>query len=174
MANKQRDNDDLGHKITLGSKEDETVRTLTIHTMASNVFSSNTRAHQHASHTEMMCEEFDESEVTFAEVEASNTQENHTQWQHNKFSIINKIKRKKRSLPISIPKNISSSRNVESDLFEDDYEDEIIVPPHILLMRRVLRDVTYSICRGYGKALKGRELNQMRNLIFRFTGFLET
>lgn len=119
-----------------------------------------------------MGEEFDESEVTFAEVEAQSIQENHTEWQSN-YNLKSRWKKKKRSTPISIPENICCVRYVESDLFEDDYEYERIVPPHVILGRRVAREVAYSICTEYRKTSKGRELIQVRDLIFRFLGFLE-
>ncbi|KAK1424890.1 hypothetical protein QVD17_20231 [Tagetes erecta] len=121
-------------------------------------------------------EEFDESEVTFVEVEAQNTQENdHTEWQHYKLMTKSKKKPKKQhSIPISIPKSIARVGYVESDLFEDDYEYERIVPPHVILGRRVARKVlAYSICTGCGKTSKGRELIQVRDLIFRLMGYLE-
>ncbi|KAM0048690.1 putative senescence regulator S40 [Helianthus debilis subsp. tardiflorus] len=122
----------------------------------------------------MMAEEFDESEVTFVEFEAQNTQENHTEWQHYKLKTKSKKKTKKHSTPISIPKGISCVGYVESDLFEDDYEYERIVPPHVILARRVARKVAYSICAGCGKTSKGRELIQVRDLIFRLLGYLES
>lgn len=121
-----------------------------------------------------MGEEFDESEVTFADVKACSKQENHIGWQQNKFFTKSKKKKMRHSVPLSIPENISSSRYVESDLFEDDYEDEVIVPPYILLRRRVLRSIAYSFWKGHGKTSKGREQNQIKNLIYRFTGYLET
>ncbi|KAI3719127.1 hypothetical protein L6452_20021 [Arctium lappa] len=120
-----------------------------------------------------MNEEFDESEVTFAEVEAQGMQENHTEWQDNKLRTKSKKKKKEHSVPISIPKNILYVQYIESDLFEDDCENEIIVPPHIILGQRFARQVAYSICTGCGNSSKKRELILVREMIFRFTGFLE-
>ncbi|KAL8268309.1 hypothetical protein R6Q59_002107 [Mikania micrantha] len=116
----------------------------------------------------MTDEEFDEFEVAFEEVQAQNTLESHTdQRQHCNLKTKNKKKTRKRSSPISIPKSISRVEYVESDLFEDDYEYERIVPPHVILGRRVARKVACSIYSGCGKASKGRELIQVRDLIFR-------
>ncbi|KAI3743739.1 hypothetical protein L1987_56804 [Smallanthus sonchifolius] len=116
----------------------------------------------------MMGEEFDESEVTFMEVEEQNTQENRIKWQHHKLKTKNKKKPERHSIPISIPKSIERIGYVESDLFEDDYEYERIVPPHVILGRRVARKVACSICTGCGRTSKGRELIQVRDLIIRF------
>ncbi|KVH97085.1 Senescence regulator [Cynara cardunculus var. scolymus] len=120
-----------------------------------------------------MDEEFDESEVTFAEVEAHGMQENHTEWKDDKLKTKSKKKKKEHSVPINIPKKIPCVKYVESDLFEDDYGNEIIVPPHVILGRRVARQVAYSICSGCGKTSKKRELILVRDLFFRFTGFIE-
>nr|XP_043625729.1 uncharacterized protein LOC122597164 [Erigeron canadensis] len=116
-----------------------------------------------------MGEEFDESEVTFADVEAQSIKESHNELQHHKLET--KRKKKKHSAPITIPKNISHVRYVESDLFEDDYEFEKIVPPHVILARRVAREVGFSFCTEYRKALTGKDLIQVRDLIFRLLKF---
>ena len=119
-----------------------------------------------------MGEEFDESELTFAEVEGQGMQENHTEWPNNKLKMKSK-KKKKHSTPIRIPKDTSCVQYVESGLSEDNYDNEMIVPPHIILGCRVARQVAYSIWTGCGKTSKKRELILVRDLIFRFTGFLE-
>ncbi|KAJ9563290.1 hypothetical protein OSB04_008450 [Centaurea solstitialis] len=121
-----------------------------------------------------MDEEFDESELTFAEVEAhAGMQENHIEWQDHKLKTKSKKKKSEHSVPISIPKDISCVQYVEFDLSEDNHENEMIVPPHIILGRRVARQVAYSIWTGCGKTSKKRELILVRDLIFKITGFLE-
>ncbi|MCD7451663.1 hypothetical protein HAX54_012984 [Datura stramonium] len=81
------------------------------------------------------------------------------------------------SVPVTIPENMIS-RNASSwfkhvENFEDD-EGEMI-PPHVITGRRIAGKMTsFSVCSGYGRTLKGRDLSQVRNSILRMTGFLET
>ncbi|KAK2982518.1 hypothetical protein RJ640_012763 [Escallonia rubra] len=130
-----------------------------------------------------MAEEFQESEVIFAETD----QENHREmcnFQGNPNSRElrggnnNKLKRKKKknSVPVSIPENGSESSWFQygdhSDFFVEE-EDER-VPPHVILGRRISGKMAFSVCTGNGRTLKGRDLSEVRNSILRMTGFLET
>ncbi|CAN0853668.1 hypothetical protein LINGRAHAP2_LOCUS5701 [Linum grandiflorum] len=87
------------------------------------------------------------------------------------------------SVPVNIPRR---NNNVfrfgdrfgdpeEEEYYEDDYEEsDEVVPPHVILGRRVAGKMAFSVCTGNGRTLKGRDLSQVRNSILRMTGFLET
>ncbi|KAL5716520.1 hypothetical protein ACHQM5_018198 [Ranunculus cassubicifolius] len=120
-------------------------------------------------------EEFLESEIMWPR--------NHHYYYHDNQQQmgINEIPKKKHSISSSLPINISPtnrswasySDSDESDEFED--EDQEMVPPHILVARRIARKTTtFSVCTGNGRTLKGRDLSKVRNSILRMTGFLET
>lgn len=57
---------------------------------------------------------------------------------------------------------------------EDDGNYEIL-PPHELVARGsgVSPKTTFSVLDGVGRTLKGRDLRQVRNAIWRKTGFLD-
>lgn len=65
------------------------------------------------------------------------------------------------------------------DLFDvvdcDDDGDNEILPPHELVARGsgVSPKTTFSVLEGVGRTLKGRDLRQVRNAIWRKTGFLD-
>ncbi|KZV51066.1 hypothetical protein F511_01858 [Dorcoceras hygrometricum] len=71
------------------------------------------------------------------------------------------------SLPVNIPGNAWFGYAVDGD-------DGEIVPPHIIIGRRVAgKMMAFSVCTGNGRTLKGRDLSEVRNSILRKTGFLE-
>ncbi|KAI3830944.1 hypothetical protein MKX03_010242 [Papaver bracteatum] len=98
----------------------------------------------------------------------------------------NKLKKNKKmtissSVPISIPASMSVSSRRSSYAPDSDYEDsdtdeqEKIVPPHVMVARRINSENTaFSVCSGTGRTLKGRDLSKVRNSILRMTGFLES
>ncbi|KAG6707151.1 hypothetical protein I3842_06G017900 [Carya illinoinensis] len=61
------------------------------------------------------------------------------------------------------------------DLDDDDREEADMLPPHEIVARGsgVLPKTTFSIPKGVGRTLKGRDLRQVRNAIWRKTGFLD-
>lgn len=63
---------------------------------------------------------------------------------------------------------------MDTDEFEEEYEDGKIIPPHVIVGRRIAGKMAFSVCTGNGRTLKGRDLSQVRNSILRMTGFLET
>ncbi|KAG6756185.1 hypothetical protein POTOM_039610 [Populus tomentosa] len=97
-----------------------------------------------------MAEEFQESEVIFSDHEHGC----------------------KNSVPVSIPNR--EFQLSDNDDFEEDYGGEDLVPPHIIVERRVPGKMAFSVCTGNGRTLKGRDLSEVRNSILRMTGFLET
>lgn len=89
----------------------------------------------------------------------------------------NKVKKKiiSTSIPVNIPESFSRFR--ETDVIEDhgDIDDDReLVPPHVIVERRIAGKMAFSVCTGNGRTLKGRDLSQVRNSILRMTGFLET
>ncbi|CDP04405.1 unnamed protein product [Coffea canephora] len=59
---------------------------------------------------------------------------------------------------------------------DDDDDSEEMIPPHEIVARRMARSpvVSYSMCEGVGRTLKGRDLCTLRNAILAKTGFLES
>ena len=86
-----------------------------------------------------MDEELEESEVIFVEVEVWNEHDyfyDVEKPQHNKLK--RKRKKKKRSsLPISIPEKKSNLFDYEESTVECDLFEEDIIPPHVILSRRL-------------------------------------
>nr|XP_016462102.1 PREDICTED: uncharacterized protein LOC107785338 [Nicotiana tabacum] len=134
-----------------------------------------------------MAEEFQEYEIIFQEnagrEEVRELADDDEEYdfqirRNNKVSRIKKLKRNSNSVPVNIPDRNSWFKYVEkqSDFFEDEYrDDEEMVPPHVITGRRIAGKMTsFSVCTGYGRTLKGRDLSQVRNSILRMTGFLET
>ncbi|KAJ8545372.1 hypothetical protein K7X08_017955 [Anisodus acutangulus] len=130
-----------------------------------------------------MAEEFQEYEVIFQEnagheeLQKSGDDEEYDFQirRNNKVSRLKKLKRNFNSVPVNIPDKTSWFKYVEkkSNFFED--EDDEIVPPHVITGRRIAgKMMAFSVCTGYGRTLKGRDLSQVRNSILKMTGFLET
>lgn len=146
-----------------------------------------------------MAEEFQESEVIFSDYDycSNNNEDNnncyfsyqemvmptHGNSNNNHGACVargKKKKKKKRTKPAanSLPVNINIPDNifqyVDTDEFEEEYEDGEIIPPHVIVGRRIAGKMAFSLCTGNGRTLKGRDLSQVRNSILRMTGFLET
>ncbi|KAL4563419.1 hypothetical protein LXL04_027460 [Taraxacum kok-saghyz] len=86
-----------------------------------------------------------------------------------------KVEKMKKTKPtaVDIPGSFALFHYMEPALFE--YEDgEEMVPPHVMVRRRVAAKMAFSVCSGVGRTLKGRDLSEMRNSVLRMTGFLET
>ncbi|KAH7521013.1 hypothetical protein ACOSP7_028889 [Xanthoceras sorbifolium] len=82
----------------------------------------------------------------------------------------------------SAPKNvpvlsIAMAKQRNSKFFElnEDDGDEEMLPPHEIVARgsRMSPKMTFSVLEGAGRTLKGRDLRQVRNVVFRQTGFLD-
>ncbi|XP_023003525.1 uncharacterized protein LOC111497106 [Cucurbita maxima] len=78
------------------------------------------------------------------------------------------------SLPIKIPETVIRFTSDAEELDEEWDSDDNIVPPHMIIRRRLAGKMAFSVCTGNGRTLKGRDLNHVRNSILRMTGFLET
>ncbi|XP_065878644.1 protein S40-1-like [Euphorbia lathyris] len=129
-----------------------------------------------------MAEEFQESEIIFSDknyflqfddMDRDTSNRSFCNHSSNKKK---KKQRKKKSCSASVPVNIPSNvfKLSDSEDFEEDYDDgEEMVPPHLIIGRRIEGKMAYSVCTGNGRTLKGRDLSQVRNSILRLTGFLE-
>ncbi|CAL9085701.1 unnamed protein product [Musa textilis] len=67
-------------------------------------------------------------------------------------------------------RNSEDSCNVEDD---DRGSDGNVIPPHVIVARRMTEKLAFSVCIGNDRALKGRDLSRVRNSILHMTGFLE-
>ncbi|KAB2025647.1 hypothetical protein ERO13_D06G140400v2 [Gossypium hirsutum] len=76
------------------------------------------------------------------------------------------------SLPVNIPRQHGATV-FHCDGEADEYDDGGMVPPHVILGRRIAGKMAFSVCTGNGRTLKGRDLSQVRNSVLRMTGFLE-
>ncbi|XP_010273415.1 PREDICTED: uncharacterized protein LOC104608981 [Nelumbo nucifera] len=92
--------------------------------------------------------------------------------------LIKKVKKTSSSVPVTIPDAMAGRSWLhfqDSDEGDDDYyEDGEMVPPHLLVSRRIDGKMAFSVCTGNGRTLKGRDLSKVRNSILRLTGFLES
>lgn len=66
------------------------------------------------------------------------------------------------SIPVKLPENASWFK------YNGDVNDDEIVPPHVLIRRRIARRMmAFSVSVGW------RDLFQLRNTVLRMTGFLQ-
>ncbi|XP_061356073.1 protein S40-1-like [Gastrolobium bilobum] len=130
-----------------------------------------------------MAEEFFESEVVFSdhhrsplndywEVVAPPQPQQHQQQQNSRggkswMRSGEGKKTVKNSVPVNIPERMPRWLGFGEE------EEEGMVPPHVIVGRRIDGKMASSVCTGNGRTLKGRDLSQVRNSILRLTGFLE-
>lgn len=85
------------------------------------------------------------------------------------------------SAPVNIPVMPVALRNRARELEDLASEDEeveeednaVILPPHEVAASRQSPMYACSVLEGAGRTLKGRDLRQVRNAIWRKTGFLD-
>ncbi|KAJ1689530.1 hypothetical protein LUZ63_013685 [Rhynchospora breviuscula] len=80
------------------------------------------------------------------------------------------------SSPIAIQSSPSSSSNYLSGENKGWHNEEYseLVPPHVLMdRRRNTGRMALSLCSGQGRTLKGRDLRQLRNTVWKLTGFID-
>ncbi|CAK7350325.1 unnamed protein product [Dovyalis caffra] len=126
--------------------------------------------------TNAIIEEFQESEVIFSDHDHEckkhfNYQEMDVFCNNNNKKVKKKKQKQSSSIPVNIPNNVLQLS--DNDDFEEEYEGEDRVPPHIIVGRRIAGKMAFSVCTGNGRTLKGRDLSEVRNSILRMTGFLE-
>ncbi|KAE8732700.1 Pentatricopeptide repeat superfamily protein [Hibiscus syriacus] len=131
-------------------------------------------------------EEFQESEVIFSDL-GSHYDEKADDWycmssknEHLSFNYYKKSEKKMAAS--SLPVNTSRRRHRNTDFYYDSEADDLeeedergeLVPPHVIVERRIDGEMAFSVCTGNGRTLKGRDLSRVRDLILRLTGFLES
>ncbi|CAN1306456.1 hypothetical protein LINPERPRIM_LOCUS26808 [Linum perenne] len=83
----------------------------------------------------------------------------------------------KQSAPMKVPPMISikqrRSRFRDEGNEDGRFDDEMMLPPHEIVARENWRQSSQSMLEGAGRTLKGRDLRQVRNAVFRQTGFLD-
>lgn len=81
------------------------------------------------------------------------------------------------SAPVNVPVARIRKPPVAAAMGEvEDEDDEEMLPPHELVARSRAREspmTTFSVLEGAGRTLKGRDLRQVRNAVWRQTGFLD-
>ncbi|MFQ6639244.1 hypothetical protein Gotur_015354 [Gossypium turneri] len=131
-------------------------------------------------------EEFQESEVIFSDLRSCRYEEaddgcfgfSKTARLSLNSGKFEKNSTEKKTADCSLPVNVSRRRRHCCTVFDyggeaDELEGGELVPPHVILERRVAGKMAFSVCSGNGRTLKGRDLCQVRNSILRMTGFLE-
>ena len=88
-----------------------------------------------------------------------------------------------RSLPVNVPAarlqkppNVMGGKTLRFPLSSLDEDDEEMLPPHEMVAHARAREspmTTFSVLEGAGRTLKGRDLRQVRNAVWRKTGFLD-
>ncbi|CAL4953534.1 unnamed protein product [Urochloa decumbens] len=88
-----------------------------------------------------------------------------------------------RSLPVNVPAprlqkppKVMGEKTLRFPLSALDEDDEEMLPPHEMVARARAREspmTTFSVLEGAGRTLKGRDLRQVRNAVWRKTGFLD-
>ncbi|KAL4289774.1 hypothetical protein GQ457_14G008880 [Hibiscus cannabinus] len=141
----------------------------------------------------MAAEEFQESEVIFSDNTSDIPATHHHLEEEDDgggyfdyrpgFSRNGGVSRKEKtnkvaasSVPVNIPRRHHGGSVFHfggGDSDEEDSEEGEVVPPHVILGRRIAGKMAFSVCTGNGRTLKGRDLSQVRNSILRMTGFLE-
>ncbi|KAB1200811.1 hypothetical protein CJ030_MR0G006220 [Morella rubra] len=83
---------------------------------------------------------------------------------------------KYQSAPVNVPvmpKAVRSHREFDDIEDADDPGDGEMLPPHEIVARTHSPMVAFSVLEGAGRTLKGRDLRQVRNAVWRRTGFLD-
>ncbi|XP_008806103.2 uncharacterized protein LOC103718881 [Phoenix dactylifera] len=81
------------------------------------------------------------------------------------------------SAPVNVPVVPRRLRKAVDELEggggNEDGDDDELLPPHEIVARRGSPTTTFSVLEGAGRTLKGRDLRQVRNAVWRKTGFLD-
>lgn len=92
---------------------------------------------------------------------------------------VERMRLRHQSAPVNVPVMPAAlrrrARDLEDVLSEDEEEEAngVILPPHEVVAARDSPMLANSVLEGAGRTLKGRDLRQVRNAIWRKTGFLD-
>lgn len=100
------------------------------------------------------------------------------QQNYNTYSQSMPARKFQQSAPVNVPMMPRKVRNgslANVDVDDNDADDEML-PPHEIVARGSAAGspkTTFSVLEGVGRTLKGRDLRQVRNAVWRQTGFLD-
>ncbi|CAI9785857.1 unnamed protein product [Fraxinus pennsylvanica] len=84
------------------------------------------------------------------------------------------------SAPVNVPilsaamqRRRNEFLNVVDDVEEEEEEEEEFVPPHEMVAAKHSPILASSVLEGAGRTLKGQDLRQVRNAVWRKTGFID-
>eukprot|EP00245_Coleochaete_scutata_P013860 TRINITY_DN5750_c0_g1_i1.p1 TRINITY_DN5750_c0_g1~~TRINITY_DN5750_c0_g1_i1.p1 ORF type:complete len:225 (+),score=43.59 TRINITY_DN5750_c0_g1_i1:118-792(+) len=88
------------------------------------------------------------------------------------------------SAPVNIPDWSKILGEAEKSTYtakhreEEDDDDQVMVPPHVIVQRQSMREndglaMSFSVCEGAGRTLKGLDQTRFRNTVLRQTGFFD-
>lgn len=93
---------------------------------------------------------------------------------------VDKVPFHHQSAPVNVPvvrvalqRRAREWDDVVSDGEEDEDKNGMIRPPHEVAAARYSPMLACSVLEGAGRTLKGRDLRQVRNAIWRKTGFID-
>ncbi|KAI5674383.1 hypothetical protein M9H77_14747 [Catharanthus roseus] len=95
----------------------------------------------------------------------------------NGYSQSMPVRKFQQSAPVNVPMMPRKPKNsLLADVDVDDDADDEMLPPHEIVARGSAArspKTTFSVLEGVGRTLKGRDLRQVRNAVWRQTGFLD-
>ncbi|KAJ6382483.1 hypothetical protein OIU77_031015 [Salix suchowensis] len=90
------------------------------------------------------------------------------------------IRKMNQSAPMNVPVLSMAMAKERNSRFKEDDDgefdgDEEMLPPHEIVARGSMQSpqTTFSVLEGVGRTLKGRDLRQVRNAVWRQIGFLD-
>ncbi|KAL3532119.1 hypothetical protein ACH5RR_005640 [Cinchona calisaya] len=97
---------------------------------------------------------------------------------YNSYSQSVPARKFQQSAPVNVPmmpRKLKNGSLADVDIDDNDADDEML-PPHEIVARGSAAGspkTTLSVLEGVGRTLKGRDLRQVRNAVWRQTGFLD-
>ncbi|KAK9723564.1 hypothetical protein RND81_05G008300 [Saponaria officinalis] len=81
--------------------------------------------------------------------------------------------RMRNSAPVNVPQMMRNAKRFSEldDYYEDENGEEEMLPPHEIVAMKL--KTTSSVLEGVGRTLKGRDLRQVRDAVWRQSGFID-
>lgn len=97
---------------------------------------------------------------------------------YNSYSQSVPARKFQQSAPMNVPmmpRKVKNGSLADVDIDDNDADDEMLPPHEIVARGSAARSpkTTFSVLEGAGRTLKGRDLRQVRNAVWRQTGFLD-